>query len=248
MPNTNSTGVLKPTFEESYKEIERLVDNRRAGWTYVSILEWKDVRQILLIKTFNKWHLYDPEKSEGRLDRWLNTLITNEMRNLRRDHLLRWSRPCIGGGNANGKSCEYRRGEEGCLYTSSGRQCEECPLYAKWQKTRMHQLHIKSNVPLEHHAQEVNNIQEDFVDIAGIKDSVDQEMLQALTQWEKRVYRLLMIRHLTPNETCAQLEKVAKARKRPLASEEYTSYQGVLEYKRRFKDMMMDILKRNGHL
>lgn len=238
----------KPTFEEAYPEIAIIVAKRRGDWTYVSIIPWQDISQDLLLHINKKWHLYNPAKAP-KLEHWVNTVISNALLNYRRDKgNQRWTRPCVGGGKSNGKSCVYNQGGDSCAYTSSGIQCSQCPLYAEWEKRRQHLFHLKSNVALENHAQEVSNMQGDFSDIEGVKNSLDAAMVKELTRWEGKIYRALFQKHLTPNETCEWLLKEASKRKRPLGPNEPTSYSAVLTMQREFKGMMKEWLRREGHI
>ena len=238
---------VKPTFEESYAEIANIVASRRKDWTYLSIMPWEDVSQILLVRIFNKGELYEPSKAP-KLEHWVNRVITHALLNLRRDCLLRYSRPCIGGGKANGQMCSYNQGGESCGYTKSGTQCDECPVYAEWAKKRQHLLHLKSNVALENHAQEVSNMQGDFCDAGRIKEQLDAAILKELTRWEGRIYRAPFQRHMTPSEVVDWLQEEAAKRKRPLGPNEPSSYGTILIYRREFEGMMREWLYREGHI
>ncbi len=237
----------KPTFEESYEEVKKIVNRRRGSWTYLSIIEWQEVESLLIIRVWEKWHLYDPEKAP-KLEHWINTLVTNAIKNLKRDQVLRTSRPCIGGGASNGVPCVFNMGGDSCRYTKSRTQCAECPTYARWQKEKEAQHNLRSKVALENHAQEVSNIQSDFTDINAIKEQIDELMLKELNRWEKKVYKLLFIKNMTPAEVSEKLIEGSKTRKRPLGPTEQTSYQHVLILQREFKEMMKSILVREGHL
>lgn len=237
----------KPTFEEAYPEIAAIVAKRRRDWTYLSILPWEDVSQILLIRLYTKWDHYRPDKAP-KMEHWVNTVITHALANLRRDNSLRYARPCIGGGKTNGKSCAYNQGGDSCAYTKSGLQCAECPLYAEWVKKRQPVFHIQSSVALENHQQEVSNIQDDFIDSEQIKGALDVAMLSELTRWEGKVYKCLFQRHLSPTDTCVWLIKEAAKRKRPLSPAEPTSYSAILIMQREFKGMMKEWLRREGYI
>jgi hypothetical protein len=237
----------KPTFEEAYPEIASIVAKRRRDWTYLSILPWEDVSQMILLRLYTKWDHYNPTKAP-KLEHWVNTVITHALLNLKRDLAGRYARPCIGGGKSNGKSCTFNQGGDSCTYTSSGTQCSECPLYAEWVKKRQPMLHIQSNVALENHSQEVSNIQDDFIDTNQIKDALDVAMLAELSRWEGKVYKCLFQRHLSPTDTCVWLLKDASKRKRPLAANEQASYSAVLILQREFKGMMKEWLRREGHI
>ena len=238
---------LKPTFEEAYPEIETIVSKRRGEWTYLSIMPWEDVRQDITLRILEKWHLYDPNKAL-KMEHWVNTLISNALINLKRDTFGRFSKPCCGGGKANGKTCVFNQGGDSCGYTKSGLQCDECPLYAEWVTKRQHIFNIKSSVSLEHHAQEVSNMQGDFSNIDDIKNQLDIAMLGELSRWEGKIYRALFQKHFTPIQTCEWLFKEASKRKRPLGSHEPTSYTAILTLQREFKGMMKEWLKREGHI
>jgi len=236
----------KPSFEECYPEIARIVATRRPDWTYVSVMPYDDVAQELFLRISTKWHLYNPAKAP-KLEHWVNTLITNAFFNLRRD-VRRFARPCINSDKNSGRYCSYNLGGDACAYTASKIQCNECPLYAEWAKKRQHQMHSQSYVALENHAQEVSNIQGDFTDAGPIKEWLDEQMLKELNRWEGKVYRALWIRNMTPAETSAWLIKEAAQRKRPLGPNEPASYQACLTYRREFEQMMKAFLRRAGHI
>ncbi len=240
------TAVVKPVFEQAYPEINRIVQSRRGAWTYLSLMEWSDVSAILIERVWAKWGTFNPER--GPLENWVNTLVSRALMNLRRDLLLRWSRPCVGGWNARGKTCVHNLGGDSCEITKSHKQCEQCPIYADWKKAREHQLHIKSTVALDNHAQEVSNLQEDFCDYEGIKATLDAWMRRELTQWEYKLYHALYVRHISPSETSEELQALVKTWKRAPRADEQYNYQFILTKQRWFKELMKEILRREGHI
>lgn len=235
----------KPSFDQAFPEINRIVQSRRGAWTYTSVVEWQDISQKLLIRVFKKWPQFDPAK--GPLEHWVNRLITNALLNEKRDEGGRLARPCIGGGRANGKSCVYNTGGDTCCYTKSGKQCEECPLYAEWAKVRQPQFHVKSTVALENHSQEVSNRPSDYCDYDGLKARLDERMRKELTAWEYHIYTAVYVRHLSPSEVSAELEARVKKWKRAPRADEQFGYQFILAKQRWFKELMIDIC-RGGHL
>ncbi len=236
--------VDKPSFESCIPEVKRIVWSRKGGWTHVSLMEWKDVASECVIRIMKQWHLYDPKRP---LENWCNTLISNVVKNLKRDLGGRYSRPCIGGGKANGASCAYNHGGDSCTLTKSGTQCAECPLYAEWEKTRRHQFNIKSTVALEFHSQEVSTMPQEVFDADVVKSLVDAQMKTNLTQWEWRVYDALYIQHLKPAEASHHLQSLIQGWKRAPREGELTTYQFVLEKQRWFRELMMEILRREGY-
>ncbi len=234
----------KPTFEESFPEIRRIVWSRKGGWSHLSLMEWSDVAAIVTARIWEKWDLYDPAKP---LENWCNTLISNSFKNLKRDLGGRWHRPCVGGGKANGSSCAHNLGGDTCEVTKSRTQCAECPLYAEWEKTRRHQFNIKVPVALENHTREVGDMPGESFDIKAVEATVHQQMKVNLTQWEWRIYHALYVRHLKPAAVSEELQELPKTWKRALRAEEQTSYAFVLDRQRWFKELMFDILKREGY-
>lgn len=246
MPGTTE-GTKRPSFEESYPEINRYVQARRASWVYTSVVEWADISQIILIRIHDKWSTYDPAR--GPLEHWVNRLITNAISNANRDLAgRRLQKPCVGGGRANGKRCVYNLGEDTCAYTPSRKQCAECPLYAEWQHDREHQHNLKASVALEHHSQEVYNIQGDFTDAAEIKDKLDAAMKRELTLGEWRVWDCLYVKHMKPAEASTHLEALVKTWKRLPREDEQYGYQSILQTAHRIKEIAMEWLRREGHI
>ena len=180
------------SFEERLPEIETIVDKRKNKW-YLSTIPWEDVRQILIIKIFNKYHTYKEERA--LFEHWANRVITNQIKNLLRNNLYKYSRPCIQGGG-----CIYNMGDDNCSYTKSGKQCAECPLYARWQDRKENQYNIQQSLPLENHIQEINNIQTDFVEIERAKSIIDQKMKDFLKPHEYNIYSLIYIHHKSERE------------------------------------------------
>jgi hypothetical protein len=207
-------------------------------------MEWNDVASICTTRIWKKWHLYDPSRP---LENWCNALISNELKNLKRDLHGRFSRPCVGGGKANGSSCVHNLGGNTCEITKSRTQCAECPLYREWEKTRRYVFNIKSTVALENHAQEVSNMPEEHFDSDAVQKALHAEMRANLTQWEWHVYHGLYILHLKPNAVSERLQAIIKTWKRAPRTDEQWSYQFILDKQHWFRELMMEALKRQGY-
>lgn len=231
---STSTPPVKPSFEEQYPFIVKQIEQRRRKWT-LTTMEWQDAASILAVRVYRKYHLFDPTKAP--FEHWLNRLLSHAIKNLLRDNLLRWQRPCIRDGG-----CVHNLGMGHCSYTKSGNQCVECPLYATWKSKKEAEYNVRSSLTLENHSQEVSNLQGDFLDIEAAKKVIDERMLKRLTAWERRVYRCLFVKHMTPLETAAVLKAVAAKRKRPLEPTDAVEYQEVLAIQKSFKAMMITII------
>lgn len=183
----------KPTFEDCIDEIDFEIAKRRPKWnlTTVSWLDYDDVSQIIRIHIHKKWDMFDPLK--GPLAPWVNTIISNKIRNLVRDIHGSHSRPCL--------RCAASQGEDACsLYV---KQCADCPLYATWEKTRKRAHDVKLPVSLVNHEQEVFNITEEHFDLERSSANLHERMKIVLKPLEWRVYYSLYIEHLTEEEVAA---------------------------------------------
>lgn len=177
-------------FEDRLDVIQAEINRRRPKWR-LSTLDFEDVSQMILVRVFQKYHIYDPDK--GDFTHWLNFMITNAIKNILRDNLTKFSRPCI-------LQCRFNLGNDACGYTKSGKQCDECPLFKKWRERKEDHFNVKQNLPLENHTQEVNNIQHDFMDIEGAKVKIDAAMKNKLKPFEWTLYTMLYIENKEPEE------------------------------------------------
>jgi hypothetical protein len=225
--------AAKPEFNTIAKYVEGQIGKRRSSWT-LSTLEWDDARQLILIRAWQKYSLYDPARAP--FEHWLNRLITNAMNNLLRDHLYKTARPCI-------KGCVFNDGGTLCSWTANGTQCDECPLYARWMDKKGDQFNVGSPISIENYYQDVKNTQCTFLDIEGKKKIVDKKVLAALDSGrERKMYRLLYIKHLTP------MEVAEKLRSRPTAdslldpNNERSGYQVVLNFQKKAREIARNII------
>jgi DNA-directed RNA polymerase specialized sigma24 family protein len=164
----------KKQFEELLPVIITNIEKRHSSWR-LSVLDWEDVSQMLIIRIWNKFHLFDCEK--GPFENWVNRVISNAITNIIRDNHYKWGRPCILG-------CTYNLGCDNCGYTANGKQCDDCPLFATWRQKKEQQYNIKSSLSLEDHSDEVANVMTDFID--SFFDLVIINKYQALELMVKR--------------------------------------------------------------
>lgn len=187
-------------FNELLPRIRVIVSKRRGSWT-LSTLAWEDVESILITRIWQQLPMYDAARP---FDNWANRLISNTLSNLLRDKLFKFSRPCVASGPSGGL-CVFNEGGDRCGYTHSRMQCRECPLYAKWAHKKEAAHNINSSLPLEHHDMEVQNMQEDFFDIAVAKVKIDTHVMRQLNKHDAKVYRLLFIDNLSMEEVSKRM-------------------------------------------
>lgn len=213
------------TFEERYPEILMWIEKRRRGIDLATI-DWPDIRQTILIRISQQYHVYNPAQSE--FSHWVNTVITNTIRNIWRDHLAGFSRPCITGKGG----CVENMGNNLCRRTPSGLQCSECPAYAEWEKRKGNHHAIRLPLPLDNHSQEVHSAPSDFIDINSREKLIHQKMRDRLTRTEWRVYRAIVINHKSEQEVAVELG--FRRRRKGDKARMYHGYSVILAMKKKF--------------
>lgn len=193
MKNTITKKMTSEHVLISINEIKK----RSNKWRLIS-LDFEDVTQIILLRIIKKYHTYSEEKSH--YSHWVNTVISNALRNILRDNYGKYSRPCI-------HSCVFNTGGDSCSWTKSGIQCGECPLYRKWQKSKEDNFNISQTLSLENHTKEVHAIQIDSVPIDESKKIIDLRMKDKLNKFEYGIYKSLFIDELDEKKVIADLKE-----------------------------------------
>jgi RNA polymerase sigma factor (sigma-70 family) len=218
------------SFEERLPVIYEEINKRQNKWTFTK-LDFDDVRQKILIRVFNKYHLFDDKK--GKFTHWLNTVISSAIKNILRDSLTKYSRPCIVG-------CKFHLGGDSCGYTKSGIQCDECPLFKDWRIRKQDHFNVEQSLPLENHEQEVNNLPGDFINYEEIKKVLDKEMETRLKPFEYKIYHLLYIENKSPEE----VGKILKYKKGK--NSEIPGYQALRKSRKQIIKIAKEIIVEQG--
>jgi hypothetical protein len=193
----------KSSFEDCIDVINQELLKRKSKWRLNAIawMDFDDVCQKIRLHIFNKWHQWDQDRP---LVPWINRIITNQMTNLVRNNYSSFSRPC--------SQCQYNQGGDLCeLY---GTQCSDCPIFAKWEKSKKNAHDIKIPLSINDPCFSFNNNfnDNDFKSI-DIKDNYsyvnyDEKiskihtcMKEKLTTVEWKIYNFLFIENKTDVET-----------------------------------------------
>jgi DNA-directed RNA polymerase specialized sigma24 family protein len=217
------------TFEQRYTECVFWVERKRRGID-LATLSWDDIRQMLLIRISQQYHVFDPAR--GPFKKWVNKVITHAICNIWRDHYRHVARPCVG--------CTENMGNDHCRRTQSGLQCSQCPAYREWEKRKKSHHDIKLAVSIENHVAEVSNTQGDFLDIEAKKKVIDTKMKERLTRTEYRAYRLLIIKGLSDEETAKAMGFKAKRGKK---TRMFAGYLQILAYRHLFIEKAREIIE-----
>jgi DNA-directed RNA polymerase specialized sigma24 family protein len=150
-------------------------------------MDFDDVSQIIRVHIFKKWHLYDQSKS---LAPWINTLISNQIKNLIRNNYGNYCRPCLKCAAAESDSLCY-------IY---GTQCSACPLFAQWEKTKKAAYLTKLPTPLESVEHEMENIELSDFDFDTVLKRLNSKLRAVLKPNEWVVYENLYLNNKSEQE------------------------------------------------
>lgn len=181
-------------FEDYLPQIITEINKRRSKWSLTALawMDFDDVAQIIRFHIFQKWDLYDPTRP---LAPWLNTVISAQINNIIRNNYGNYCRPCL--------KCDAAESPDLCrIYT---KQCNKCPLYAIWEKTKKRAYDVKLPVSLEYHSQEVSNQMYDHFDLDAAAKNLHLKMEQILKPTEWKVYKMLYIQYLTDDQVASKM-------------------------------------------
>lgn len=223
------------TFEERYPATLEWVEKRRRSIDLAQT-SWDDIRQMVLIRVSQQYHLYDPSRDYGH---WVNRVISNALRNIWRDNYAIAARPCVTGKGG----CSENMGGNLCRRTPSGTQCSECPAYRDWERRKGSQYAIMQPLPLDvpmegdskdMPRQEASNGMAAFVDMEEKVGELHAAMKKRLSREEWRIYRMLVIRGM-------EAKDVAKAlgfrKKKGSKSRTFPGYLVLLSARHKFEEI-----------
>jgi DNA-directed RNA polymerase specialized sigma24 family protein len=193
-----------PKFEDFLPIIDSEIAKRRHKWNLTSLtwMDFDDVAQIIRIHIFHKWGQYQATRP---IQPWLNSIITNQIRNLIRNYYSNYARPCL--------KCAAAKDIDGCAIYD--KQCSDCPLYARWQKRKQPANHIKIPVSIENHQHEVKQMSDENSDVFRHVATLHAKMKEILKPIEYQVYEGLFILHEDEGTLAKKLGYISNERGRP---------------------------------
>lgn len=238
------------TFEQRYDVICHEIEKRRAKWD-VGLMPFDDAKQIILTRVWTKYSKFNEKKIVNgkpvEFTHWVQRVITRAIYNIWRKQIGNFARPCVGNSENGHIRCAFNAGDDFCTKTPSGKQCSECPLYRNWERRKKNQHAIHHTLSLEHHGNEANSIQSDFIDIDAKRAVIDQRMKEKLSEVEWKVYQHLIINNGDGKGAAKILgfKQVAKTKggKKPKT---YAGYSAILKIKKKFVKMARKIIEEEG--
>ena len=226
---------------EKYEDKADVIDNeirkRYYKWHLHAIawFDFDDVAQIIRAHIFKKWDQWD----QGRpLEPWVNKIISNQLKNILRNNYSNFARPCL--------NCEHNQSREQadgqlaglCAFTPSGLQCNECDLFAKWEKTKKNAYDVKMPLSLEFHAYAQNTNPSDHFDISRATSTLHSKMMQVLTPRHFFVYKMLFVDGISEEEVARILGYKSNEKGRK------AGYKQIKNLKNQYKNMAKKIINK----
>lgn len=223
------------SYEDKYDIIEQELTKRRGKWFLTSLawIDFDDVKQIIRTHLFKKWDQWDQQRP---LRPWLNRIITNQLKNILRNYYSNFAKPCL--------SCPFNQSgvaEDNvsglCGFTKNGTQCAECPLYAKWEKTKKAAYDIKMAVALESHVHEVGETGGSSFELEEAERKLHKEMKKVLSDKNYSIYQMLFVENMAEEDVAKELgyRTTEKGRK--------AGYKQIKNLKKQFKAKAEKILQ-----
>lgn len=185
----------KFSYEDKQNIVDSLIAKRRNRWNFgaLSWFDFEDVEQIIRAHLFQKWDQWDQSRP---LEPWVNRVITNQIKNIIRNNYSNFVKPCA----TCPLSQEQMGIENGCSFTKSNTQSSECPLFAKWEKTKKNAYNIKMATPLENHEYSFAANESSFINWEEAHERLNIELEKVLSEKQYEIYKMLYIEHKTEKE------------------------------------------------
>ncbi len=193
------------TFEACIPTLDKLLSKNKHKWQLkiIGYMEWEDIAQIVRIHIFKKWHLYNPHQN---FSPWANTIINNQLKNIRRNVYDSCSRPCL--------KCVYNLGGDSCDWTIGGKQDSGCPLFKKWENSKKYAHNVKLPVSTENHVNEVMEMPSSHIDSEKYILIFHDEMKKKLKPSLWMIYEALYIKNVSEEDIAKSLGFISHEKNR----------------------------------
>lgn len=179
------------TFEECLPTLDKLLSKNKHKWQLkiIGYMDWDDICQHIRLHIFRKWSLYNPSQN---FSPWANTIISNQLKNIRRNVYDSCSRPCL--------KCACNTGADSCDWTINNKQDSGCPLFKKWELGKKYAHDIKLPVSTENHINEVMEMPSESMDSERYILIFHNEMKKKLKSSMWVIYEDLFIKNISEED------------------------------------------------
>ena len=205
------------TYEDFSDVIDAAIKKQQYKWRLNAVkwFDFDDVQQIIKVHISKKWHMWDQERP---LEPWIGRIISNQIRNLIRNHYGNYVNPCPS-------------------YQLPDHDSSTCPVCQKWAKNKKAGLELKIPLSTEDFVKEVTSKQYIDFDFGASLKKLDKEMKLRLTEVHYVAYRMLYFEMKTEEDVAKFMGYKISPQKRKLG------YRQVKNLKKKFLEIAVDILK-----
>jgi hypothetical protein len=217
----------KYTYEDFSDVIDLAIKKQRSKWRLNAVkwFDFQDVEQIIKTHIAKKWHMWDQTRP---LEPWIGRIISNQLRNLIRNHYGNYVKPCT--------NCKFAHGDF-CNHTASKKQDTSCELYAKWAKFKKSGLELKIPFSTEDFHTEVNNQRYTDFDFDTSLKRLDIYMEIKLSETHYIAYRMLYFEDKNEEDVAKFMGYKISPQKKKLG------YRQVKNLKKKFLEVALEILQ-----
>jgi len=218
----------KKRFEDYIDVIDNAIRKQRSRWRLycISWFDFEDVEQVIKLHIYKKWDMWDQERP---LEPWVNIIVTNQIRNLVRNHYGNYIKPCA--------TCEFNMGEDSCSFTPSNLQNSECLKYAKWVKTKKPAFDLKIAVSSENHMHEMSYDPDSVMCFDSSISKLNHYMERDLTKLHYKAYHMLFFEKSTEEDVAKMMGYKTNEKKRK------AGYRQVKNLKKMFMQKAAELIK-----
>lgn len=211
------------SYEDKSEELEEILAKYRPKWQLDALawLDYDDVCQIIRTHIWNKWHLWDQSRP---FKPWVATVISRQMMNLVRNNYSNFARPCL--------KCPFFMGADGCGFTKSGLQDEECDVFAKWRKKKEKAYNLKLALPIEEGGHLGESFIEDEIDFDKAEKRMHNAVMSQLSGKHLEIYKMLFVENMEE----AEIAKIYGFKK-DSSKRKSVRYKQISNLKKRFYEM-----------
>jgi len=216
------------SFEDKIKEINSALEKKRHKWDLDAVpsVDYDDIKQIIMTHIYKKWHLWDQTKP---IEPWLSRVVSNQFKNLLRNHYGNFARPCL--------RCPFNLGGDHCEKTGSGIQDSSCADYADWEKRKKSAYDIKLAVTIENHSNEIHQREDENLDISLATEKISRELKPQLTAKQYQAFRMLFVENYPDEQVAIFLGYKSNEKKRS------AGYKQIKNLKKIFQAKVQQILR-----
>ena len=207
----------KKTYEDCSDIINQAITKQKYKWRLNAVrwFDFNDVEQIIKSHIAKKWHMWDQERP---LEPWIGRIISNQIRNLLRNHYGNYTNPCT-------------------LTHLPNHHKVYCAVCRKWEKSKKIGLGLKIPLSTEDFAKEIHNRSYLDFDFPRSLGKLDSHMKGKLSVAHYRAYRMLYFERKTEEDVAKYMGYKISPEKNKLG------YRQVKNLKKKFLNMALDILK-----